>query len=241
MSKLALVTGGTRGIGGAMSIALKNAGFTVIANFRNDYKSAEKFSKQNSIYVKNWDVTNYDQCALSVREIEEQFSNNISVLINNAGIIRDSIMHKMSPDIWQEVINTNLNSCYNMCLSVIPQMRKQHYGRIINISSVNAQIGQVGQVNYSAAKAGVLGFSKALARESASKGITVNCIAPGYIDTEMLANIPEAILNKIISNIPMQRLGTPADIARTVLFLSDENAGYITGETISINGGYNMH
>ncbi|RYE06261.1 MAG: SDR family oxidoreductase [Rickettsiaceae bacterium] len=238
--KIALVTGGTRGIGAAISVALANNDYKVIANFYNNIESAEKFTAKYNIEIMNWDVTDTDQCLKAIKNIEERHQSSISILVNNAGITRDIMMHKMTIDDWQAVINTNLNSCFNMCRAVINQMRQQNYGRIINISSVNGQTGQVGQVNYSAAKSGIIGFTKALAKESAAKGVTVNCIAPGYIMTEMVEKMPSHVLEQIVSSIPLKRLGQPAEIARAVVFLSAEESGFITGETMSINGGYNM-
>lgn len=240
MSKLAIVTGGTRGIGKAIALALKNKGFEVIANFCNNHQQAKDLSEKHSIKVKQWDIRNYDQCVKAVKEIEEEFGRSVSVLVNNAGITRDMMLHKMQEQDWHDVINVNLSSCFNMCRAVISQMRENNYGRIVNISSVNAQTGQVGQTNYSASKAGIIGFTKALAKESVLKNITVNCVAPGYIRTEMVEKIPSEVLDKIISTIPMKRLGTPEEIARAVEFLVDENAGFITGETLSVNGGHNM-
>lgn len=240
MSKLALVTGGTRGIGAAISTALRDKGFTVIANFYNNHTAAQQFANDTSIKVKNWDVSNFKACSDAVADIEQEFGKPISILVNNAGITKDGMMHKMTEHDWQMVINVNLNSCFNMCGAVINQMRAQNYGRIVNISSVNAQAGQIGQTNYSAAKAGIIGFTKALARESASKGVTVNCIAPGYIMTEMVGEIPENVLAQIVDTIPMKRLGKAEEIARAAVFLTDEDASFITGETLSINGGHNM-
>lgn len=240
MSKLAIVTGGTRGIGESISLALHNSGFAVVANFYSNDTIADKFTQTHSIETKKWNVADYNECEKAVKEIEEKFGKHVSILVNNAGITKDIIMHKMSEDDWQSVININLNSCFNMSRAVINQMRNQNYGRIINISSINAQAGCIGQTNYSASKAGIIGFTKALARESASKGITVNCIAPGYIMTEMLEKTPASILDQIISTIPMKRLGKPEEIARTVLFLAHKDASFITGETLSINGGHNM-
>jgi len=239
--KLAIVTGGTRGIGAAISLALKKKGLSVIANYCNNSDNATNFSKNHDIKIMRWNVAHYDECARAVKQIEEEQGTSVSVLVNNAGITRDSMLHKMAEKDWHEVINTNLNSCFNMSAAVISQMRNQNYGRIINISSINAQAGQIGQTNYSAAKAGIIGFTKALARESAVKKITVNCIAPGYIRTEMVEKVPANVLEQIISNIPMKRLGMPEEIARAVVFLADEDAGFITGETISINGGHNMY
>jgi acetoacetyl-CoA reductase len=240
MKKLAIVTGGTRGIGAAISIELKKAGFDVAASFVANEEAAKEFEKKNGIKVYKWDVADYDSCMDTVRVIEKDFGKSVSVLVNNAGITRDTMLHKMSKEDWHAVISTNLTSCFNMCHAVIGKMRENEYGRIINISSINAQAGQMGQTNYSAAKAGLIGFSKALARESAAKGITVNSIAPGYINTEMVAKVPEEVLNKIIANIPVKRLGEATEIARAVLFLASEEAGFITGETLSINGGQYM-
>lgn len=241
MTKLAIVTGGTRGIGAAISRALKAKGYIVVANYYNHHDNANEFAKNNSIKVMRWNVGNLQECNDAVLSIEKEFSMPISILINNAGITRDGMMHKMQELDWQDVININLSSCFNMSSAVINQMRNQNYGRIINISSVNAQAGQIGQTNYSAAKAGIIGFTKALARESAAKGVTVNCIAPGYIQTEMVAKMPANVLEQLVSTIPMKRLGKPEEIARAAVFLADEEASFITGETLSINGGHNMH
>ena len=240
MSKLAIITGGTRGIGKATALALRNKGFTVVANFFSNYEAAKSMEEQYSIKTKQWDVADFEECRQAVKEIEEEYKKSVSVLVNNAGITRDKMLHKMNNQDWIDVINVNLNSCFNMSSSVIKQMRSQNYGRIVNISSINAQAGQVGQTNYCAAKAALIGFTKALARESASKNITVNCIAPGYIATEMVGQVQKDVLDRIISTIPKKRLGQPEEIARVVEFLIDENADFITGETISINGGHNM-
>jgi acetoacetyl-CoA reductase len=186
-------------------------------------------------------VANFLECSKAIAELEEEFGQKVSLLVNNAGITKDVMMHKMQEDDWNDVININLNSCFNMCRAVINQMREQNYGRIINISSINAQVGQIGQTNYSAAKAGIIGFTKALARESASKGITVNCIAPGYVATEMTKKVSIDVLEQIKAKIPLKRFGTPEEIARVVAFLSDPDASFITGETLSINGGHNMY
>jgi acetoacetyl-CoA reductase len=240
MSKIAIVTGGTRGIGSAISMSLKNAGYIVIANYNSNDKSAQEFSAVSGIEARKWDVSNHESCILSVNQIEKDFSMPISVLVNNAGITRDSMMHKMSVDDWNMVLNTNLTSCFNMSHAVISSMRQYAYGRIVNISSINGVTGQLGQTNYSAAKAGIIGFTKALARESAAKGITVNAIAPGYVNTEMVAAVPKEFLDNLIKQIPVGRLGDPKDIARTVKFLVSEDAGFITGELISVNGGHHM-
>jgi acetoacetyl-CoA reductase len=240
MKKLAIVTGGTRGIGAAISLALHQRGFKVIANYFSNDAAATAFHKNTNIITRKWDVSNYQACHQAIADIEKEFGDCVSVLINNAGITRDKMLHKMSFEEWEAVIKNNLNSCFNMCSSVINQMRNQNYGRIVNISSVNAQAGQMGQTNYSAAKAGIMGFTKALAKESAGKNITVNCVAPGYTMTEMVAKVPENVLNEIIDKIPVKRLGQPEEIARAVVFLVEEGSGFITGETISINGGHNM-
>ncbi len=239
-NKLALVTGGTRGIGASISKALQEHGFLVIANYFTNDDVAIKFSEETGIPAMKWNVSNYAECEIGIKEIEEKYGSNVSVLINNAGITRDVMLHKMTEEEWYEVIHVNLDSCFHMCRAVINQMREKKYGRIINISSINAQAGQIGQTNYSAAKAGMIGFTKALARESAIKNITVNAVAPGYVMTEMVAKIPAEILDKIVALNPMARLGKPEDIARAVTFLASEEAGYITGETLAINGGHNM-
>ncbi|PCJ25377.1 MAG: beta-ketoacyl-ACP reductase [Rickettsiales bacterium] len=240
MKKLAIVTGGIRGIGAATSIALHEGGYNVVANYNNNHEAARKFTAKTSIRAASWDVSSSKECRESVAKIEQEFEQTVSVLINNAGITRDGMLHKLSAENWAEVIDINLSSCFNMSSAVIGNMRNQGFGRIVSISSVNAQLGQMGQTNYSASKAGIIGFTKALARESASKGITVNAIAPGYIATDMVKQIPDKILAKIIEQIPVKRLGAPAEIARAIMFLIDEEASFITGETLSINGGHNM-
>lgn len=240
MSKLAIVTGGIRGIGGAISIALKVEGYDVVASYEQNHQLAEEFARKYDIKTRQWNVANFSECQKNVMEIEQEHGKYVSVLINNAGITRDSMLHKMDPSQWQLLMDVNLSSCFNMCKAVINNMRSNKFGRIINISSINAQAGQIGQTNYSAAKAGIIGFTKALARESASKGITVNCVAPGYVDTDMMKTIPLNILEAIINDIPVKRLGAPEEIARAVMFLVDEKSGFITGETLSINGGHYM-
>jgi acetoacetyl-CoA reductase len=240
MTKIALVTGGTRGIGAAISKSLNEHGYKVIANYYSNDEAAQAFHAETGIRIQKWNVADYKECSDSVKEIEEEYGENISILVNNAGITRDSMLHKMSAEDWYDVLHVNLDSCFHMCRSVINQMRENKYGRIINISSINAQAGQAGQTNYSAAKAGIIGFTKALARESASKNITVNAIAPGYVMTDMVAKISSDFLEKLIGLIPMARLGKPEDVARAAVFLASEEASYITGETLSINGGHNM-
>lgn len=240
MSRLAIVTGGTRGIGRSIALELQNQGFEVISNFSSNHEAAKSIEEQYGIRTKCWNVADFEECKKAVKEIEEEYKKPVSILVNNAGITRDKMLHKMSHQDWNDVINVNLNSCFNMSSSVIEPMRNQNYGRIVNISSINAQAGQIGQTNYCAAKAAIIGFTKALARESALKDITVNCIAPGYIATEMVGAVSEEVLKKIVDSIPKKRLGQPEEIARAVAFLVAENAGFITGETISINGGHNM-
>lgn len=239
MTEVALVTGGTRGIGEAVCIALKEAGCKVAANYAKNDEQAEIFNKKTGIPVYRWDVGSFEESHEGVARIAADLGP-VDILVNNAGITRDATLPKMSPDDWNEVIRTNLTSCFNLCRAVINSMRERSYGRIINISSLNGQIGQFGQTNYSAAKAGMLGFTKALARENASKGITVNSIAPGYVNTEMVKSVSEDILKKIVAQIPVGRVGEPQEIARAVVFLASRDAGFITGETISINGGHDM-
>lgn len=239
MSKVAVVTGGVRGIGRGISIGLKEAGYTVIATYQSNDAFAKELHADYGIDILKFDVADYASCEMAVNTIKDRYGS-VQILVNNAGITKDSTLHKMSVDQWQAVMRTNLDSVFNMCRLVIEDMRAAEFGRIINISSVNAQKGQVGQTNYCASKAGVLGFTKALALENSSKGITINAIAPGYIDTDMVRAIPEAILDKIISLIPMQRLGTVNEIAKMVQYLASDEAAYITGTTISLNGGQYM-
>jgi len=237
MSRTALVTGGTRGIGAAVSIALKEAGYEVCASYAGNDEAAATFKELTGIRVQKFDVSDFDSCHTAILEIEGHIGP-IDVLVNNAGITRDGMLHKMTFEQWNEVINTNLNSLFNTTKNVIESMRERSFGRIINISSINGQKGQMGQTNYSAAKAGVIGFTKALAQEGARKGITVNCVAPGYVATEMVKAIPEDVLTtQILPYIPVGRLGEPAEIARCVTFLASEEAGFITGSTITVNGG----
>lgn len=237
VSKNALVTGGTRGIGAAISATLKENGYNVVTNYSGNDSAAKKFNDETGIPTYKWNVGNYEECQNGVKEAEKILGGGIDILINNAGITRDSMFHKMEAQQWLDVINTNLNSMFFMCNSVIAGMRERKFGRIINISSINGSKGQIGQTNYSAAKAGILGFTKALAQESANKNITVNAIAPGYIATDMTSNVPEDVLAKIIQQIPVGRMGKPEEIANTVLFLISENSSFITGATVHINGG----
>ena len=236
MTKIAVVTGGTRGIGAAISQKLKSSNFNVIANYASNEEAAKTFSETNKIDVMKWDVSNYNQCKESVEEIFNQHKN-IDILVNNAGITKDAPLHKMSIENWEKVINVNLNSVYNMTSLVINKMRENTYGRIIHISSVNGQKGQFGQTNYAATKSALIGFSKSLALESASKGITSNVICPGYINTEMVAAIREDILKTIVDTIPNKRLGEAKEVAEMVDYLASEKASYVNGSTLSINGG----
>lgn len=235
MARTALVTGGTRGIGEAISIALKGAGYNVAANYAGNDQAAAAFKEKTGIPVFKWDVSDFEACKAGVAQVEAALGP-VDVLVNNAGITRDATLHRMTLEQWNAVINTNLNSAFNMCRQVIEGMRARKFGRIVCISSINGQKGQFGQTNYSAAKAGEIGFVKALAQESAALGITVNAIAPGYIATEMVRAVPEDVLKKIISTIPVGRLGEPEDIARCVLFLAGDDAGFITGSTLTANG-----
>jgi len=239
-ARIALVTGGTRGIGCAIAIALKNAGYKVAVNYATRHDVAKAFTAEHGIPAYSWDISNFDACKEGVKKVEADLGGPVEVLINNAGITKDGAMHKMSPENWHAVIETNLNSCFYMSRAVIEAMRDKKFGRIINISSINGQLGQFGQTNYSAAKAGLLGFTKALARETAARGITVNTIAPGYIETDMTSAISPEILKQIVGGIPVGRMGKPEEIARAVLFLAADDAAFITGETISVNGGQHM-
>ncbi|MGO4620033.1 beta-ketoacyl-ACP reductase [Ensifer sp. 2YAB10] len=237
MSRVALVTGGSRGIGAAISIALKNAGYKVAANYAGNEEKAQAFKQETGIPVYKWDVSSYQACAEGIAKVEADLGP-VEVLVNNAGITRDAMFHKMTPEQWGEVIGTNLTGLFNMTHPLWSAMRDRGFGRVINISSINGQKGQMGQANYSAAKAGDLGFTKSLAQEGAAKGITVNAICPGYIGTEMVRAVPEKVLNeRIIPQIPVGRLGEPEEIARCVVFLASDDAGFITGSTISANGG----
>ena len=240
MSRVALVSGGTRGIGAAISSALKAAGYRVAANFAGNDEKAKAFHDETGIPVFKWDVSDYQACVEGIGRVEAELGP-VEILVNNAGITRDGMFHKMTPDQWNEVIGTNLTGLFNMTHPVWSGMRERNFGRVINISSINGQKGQMGQVNYSAAKAGDLGFTRALALEGAAKNITVNAICPGYIATEMVRAVPEKVLNeRIIPQIPVGRLGEPEEIARCVVFLASDEAGFITGSTRTANGGQFM-
>ena len=240
MSRIALVTGGSRGIGAEISRQLKAAGRTVIANYGGNDAAAKAFNAETGIQVKKFDVGDFATCQKAVEEIHKEFGK-IEILVNNAGITRDATMSRLTRDMWDAVMDTNLGSCFNLCKLVFDDMRAAKFGRIVNIGSINGQAGQYGQVNYAAAKSGIHGFTKALAQEGARFGITVNAIAPGYVDTEMVRAVPEDVLQKIIARIPMGRLGHAEDIARGVAFLTADNADFITGSTLSINGGQHMY
>ena len=240
MARVALVTGGTRGIGVAISAALKEAGYKVAATYGGNDAAANAFNEETGIAVYKWDVGDFEACKAGTARVETDLGP-VEVLVNNAGITRDGMLHKMTPESWRAVIATNLDSLFNMTRNVIEGMRARGYGRIVSISSINGQKGQMGQANYSAAKAGLIGFTKAVAQENAFKGITVNAVAPGYIGTEMVRAVPEAVLNtKILPLIPVGRLGEPEEVARCVVFLASEDAGYITGSTLTVNGGQYM-
>ena len=239
MARVAVVTGGTRGIGEAISVTLKDAGYKVAANYGGNDEAAKAFCERTGIPTYKFDVGDFAQCEAAVEQISSEVGP-IEVLVNNAGITRDGTLHKMSFEQWNAVIQTNLTSCFNMSRCVIDGMRERGFGRIINVSSVNGQAGQFGQANYASAKSGIHGFTKSLAQEGAAKGITVNAIAPGYIATEMVRAVPEKVLEKIIARIPVGRLGEATEIARGVLFLAADDAGFITGSTLSINGGQQM-
>jgi acetoacetyl-CoA reductase len=234
------VTGGTRGIGEAISVGLRDAGYKVAATYAGNDEAAKRFSSKTDIAAYKFDVSDYEQCAEGVEKIAADLGP-VDILINNAGITRDGTLHRMSFDQWNSVIQTNLSSCFNMCHCVIEGMRERGFGRVVNIGSVNGQAGQYGQANYAAAKSGIHGFTKALALEGATKGITANAIAPGYIDTDMVRAVPEKVLEKIIATIPVGRLGHAEEIARAVLFLVADDAGFVTGSTLSINGGQHMY
>ncbi len=240
MSRVAIVTGGTRGIGEAISVALKKAGYKVAANYMGNDERAKGCADKHGIACFKWDVADYDQCIKGVAEVVAKLGP-VDILVNNAGITRDATLKKQSRAQWDEVMDTNLGGCFNMCKAVWDGMLDRGFGRIVNIGSINGQAGQYGQVNYAAAKSGIHGFTKALAQEGAPKGVTVNAIAPGYIDTDMVAAVPPNVLEKIVAKIPVGRLGKAEEIARGVMFLVSDDGGFVTGSTMSINGGQHMY
>ncbi len=240
MGRIAIVTGGTRGIGEAISLALKNAGMTVVATYAGDDAKAQAFSAATGIKSYRWDVGDHQACLDGCARVEADVGP-VDVLVNNAGITRDGTLMKMTYEMWDDVMRTNLGGCFNMAKAVFPGMRDRKWGRIVNIGSINGQGGQYGQVNYAAAKSGIHGFTKALAQEGARVGVTVNALAPGYIDTDMVAAVPPEVLEKIVAKVPVGRLGQASEIARGVSFLCSEEAGFVTGSTLSINGGQHMY
>ncbi len=240
MARVAIVTGGSRGIGEAISLALQEAGVTVAANYAGNDTAAAAFTERTGIKAYKWDVGDFDACAAGVAQVEAELGP-VDILVNNAGITRDGTILKMSREMWEDVIRINLGGCFNMAHATFPGMRNRKWGRIVNIGSINGQAGQYGQVNYAAAKSGIHGFTKALAQEGARAGVTVNAIAPGYIDTDMVAAVPPEVLEKIVAKIPVGRLGQASEIARGVTFLCSEEGGFVTGSTLSINGGQHMY
>ncbi|HWU04615.1 MAG TPA: acetoacetyl-CoA reductase [Novosphingobium sp.] len=240
MTRVAIVTGGTRGIGEAISLALKDLGYTVVANYGGNDEKARAFTEKTGIPAYKWDVGDHEATLAGVAQVEADHGP-VDVVVNNAGITRDGVLQKMTFEDWNEVIRINLGGCFNMAKATFPGMRDRKWGRIVNIGSINGQAGQYGQVNYAAAKSGIHGFTKALAQEGAKYGVTVNAIAPGYIDTEMVAAVPAPVLEKIVAKIPVGRLGHAEEIARGVAFLCSEDAGFVTGSTMSINGGQHMY
>jgi acetoacetyl-CoA reductase len=239
MGRVAVVTGGSRGIGAAISKGLKQAGYTVAATYAGNVEAAQRFKGETGIHVDKWDVGSVGACRAGIARIEAALGP-VEILVNNAGITRDGAFHKMGEAQWDEVVRTNLTSCFGMCRAVIEGMRARAFGRIVNVSSINGQKGQFGQVNYAAAKSGMIGFTKALALETAAKGITVNCLAPGYVNTEMVAAVPAEVMAKIVAQIPVGRVAEADEVARAVLFLVADDAGFITGTTLSLNGGQYM-
>jgi acetoacetyl-CoA reductase len=240
MGRVAIVTGGSRGIGEAISVALNYAGVKVAANFAGNEEKARDFTKRTGIAAYKWNVADYDECQAGVAQVAADLGP-VDILVNNAGITRDGTLLKMTYEMWREVMDVNLGGCFNMAKAVFPGMRERGWGRIVNIGSINGQAGQYGQVNYAAAKSGIHGFTKALAQEGAKFGVTVNAIAPGYIDTDMVAAVPADVLAKIVAKVPVGRLGQASEIARGVQFLCSDDAGFVTGSTLSINGGQHMY
>ena len=240
MTRVAIVTGGTRGIGEAICLALQAQGRTVVANYGGNDAAAEAFTARTGIPAYRWDVGDHEACIHNCNDMAAEFGP-IDIVVNNAGITRDGVLHKMSFDDWNEVMRINLGGCFNMAKATFPGMRDRGWGRIVNIGSINGQAGQYGQVNYAAAKSGIHGFTKALAQEGAKFGVTVNAIAPGYIDTDIVAAVPAPVLEKIVAKIPVGRLGHADEIARGVAFLTSEDGAFITGSTMSINGGQHMY
>ncbi|RED16726.1 acetoacetyl-CoA reductase [Parasphingopyxis lamellibrachiae] len=240
MTRIAIVTGGTRGIGEAISVALKEQGMTVVANYGGNDEKARAFTDRTGIEARKWDVGDFDACQAGCAQVAEEVGP-VDIVVNNAGITRDGTLARMSYDDWHEVMRVNLGGCFNMAKACFPGMRERGWGRIVNIGSINGQGGQYGQVNYAAAKSGIHGFTKALAQEGAKAGVTVNALAPGYIDTDMVAAVPEPVLEKIVAKIPVGRLGRAEEIARGVAFLCSDDAGFVTGSTMSINGGQHMY
>ena len=240
MARVAVVTGGTRGIGEAISVGLKDAGYKVAAVYAGNDEKAREFSERTGIAAFKWDVSDFEACKAGLAKVAAELGP-VEIVVNNAGITRDGVLHRMTFEQWNDVIATNLTSCFNMCRNVIDGMRERGFGRIVNIGSINGQAGQYGQVNYAAAKSGIHGFTKALAQEGAAKGITVNAIAPGYIDTDMVRAVPPNVLEKIVAKVPVGRLGKASEIARGVLFLVADEGGFVTGATLSINGGQHMY
>ena len=240
MARVAVVTGGTRGIGEAISVGLKEAGYKVAAVYAGNDEKAREFAERTGISVYKWDVSNFEARKEGIAKVAAELGP-VEIVVNNAGITRDGVLHRMTFEQWNDVLQTNLTSCFNMCRSVIDGMRERGFGRIVNIGSINGQAGQYGQVNYAAAKSGIHGFTRALAQEGAAKGITVNAIAPGYIDTDMVRAVPPNVLEKIVAKVPVGRLGKASEIARGVLFLVADEGGFVTGATLSINGGQHMY
>jgi acetoacetyl-CoA reductase len=240
MARVALVTGGTRGIGAEISRALKAQGRTVVAVYAGNDHAAQEFQAETGVRTWKCDVSDFDTCKQAVEQITAEIGP-IEILVNNAGITRDATLQRMTRDMWEAVIDTNLGSCFNMCKLTFPAMRERKFGRIVNVGSINGQAGQYGQVNYAAAKSGIHGFTKALAQEGARYGVTVNAIAPGYVDTDMVRAVPGEVLQKIVSRIPVGRLGRAGDIARGVAFFTADDADFVTGSTLSINGGQHMY